>query len=556
MRTAPTPAWQALARHVIRLRRVHLRDLFRDDPRRFETFSLEAAGLLLDFSKNILTGKTLALLVALAAERRLEARITALCSGARVNVTEDRPALHTALRNRSGTPVVVDGTDVMPAVIAVRDRMRAFTEAVRGGAWRGHTGQPITDIVNIGIGGSNLGPAMVTEALTPYARRELRVHFVSNIDAAHIAETLRDCAADRTLFIIASKTFTTLETMTNAATARAWFLDHGGTRDAVAKHFAAVSTNTEAVRAFGIDPANMFEFWDWVGGRYSVWSAIGLPVALSIGMDRFEQFLAGAHDMDRHFQTAPHDRNMPVLLALIGVLYNNFFGFRTHAVLPYDQYLRRLPAYLQQLDMESNGKRVQLDGQPVQYATGPIVWGEPGTDGQHAFFQLLHQGTAVVPADFIAAVRSHHPIGDHHRLLLANCFAQTQALMNGRSAAEAAERMRRAGASEEEITARAPHLEFEGNRPSNTILMERLEPRSLGALLALYEHKVFVQGCLWNICSFDQWGVQLGKELATKIFPDLADPGPVVAHDSSTNGLIAFYKRHQAEPDPQRRGPV
>lgn len=545
MRHSITPAWHSLERHVKKLSTLTLRDLFREDPKRFESFSIEAAGLLLDFSKNLLTEKTLGLLIKLAEERYLDDWISKMFSGHRINITENRPVLHTALRNLSGTPVYVDGRDVMPEIKAVLEKMRIFSEAVRNGSWLGYTGQPITDVVCIGIGGSHLGPAMVTEALTPYRLRSLRIHFVSNIDGTHIAETLRCLTPDRTLFIIASKTFTTLETMTNAETARSWFLQNGGSHEAIARHFVAVSTNTEAVRAFGIDPANMFEFWDWVGGRYSVWSAIGLPVALAIGMDRFEEFLSGAHDMDRHFKSTPFRQNMPVLLALVGILNINFFHHTSHAILPYDQYLRRLPAYLQQLDMESNGKSVQRDGAPTVYATGPILWGEPGTDGQHAFYQLLHQGTTVVPADFIAPVQSHNPIGDHHRLLLSNFFAQTEALMNGRTLDEVTEEMRRAGADDSLIALVAPHRVFPGNRPSNSIMFKRLDPRTLGALLALYEHKVFVQGVIWNICSFDQWGVQLGKELATKIFPELTGPEQVTTHDCSTNGLIAYYKRHR-----------
>ncbi|MCX8043944.1 MAG: glucose-6-phosphate isomerase [Desulfobacterota bacterium] len=543
MHQARPPAWNTLERHVKKLKTLRIRDLFREDPKRFETFHVEAAGLLLDISKNLLTEKTLGLLIKLADERYLDDWIVKMFSGSRINITENRPVLHTALRNRTGAPVYVDGKDVMPAVTAVLAKMRSFTDTVRSGSWRGFTGEPITDIVTIGIGGSHLGPAMVTEALTPYARRDLRMHFVSNIDGTHIAETLRSLQPGRTLFIVASKTFTTLETMTNAATARAWFLEHGGTENTIARHFVALSTNTDAVRAFGIDPANMFEFWDWVGGRYSVWSAIGLPVALAIGFDRFEEFLAGAHAMDEHFKTTPFRHNMPVLLALVGILNINFFGYTSHAILPYDQYLRRLPAYLQQLEMESNGKQVQRDGNPVSYATAPIIWGEPGTDGQHAFYQLLHQGTLIVPADFIVPVKSHNPVGEHHRLLLSNFFAQTQALMNGKTLDEVTEELRRSGVAESIIEQLAPHRVFPGNRPSNSIMFEKLDPFTLGALLALYEHKVFVQGVIWNICSFDQWGVQLGKDLATKIYPDLIGPEPVAAYDSSTNGLIAYYKR-------------
>jgi glucose-6-phosphate isomerase len=538
-------AWQTLERHVKQLQKTTIRELFREDPQRFEKFSIEAAGMLLDFSKNLMTEQTLSLLIKLANERYLDDNINRMFSGLRINITENRSVLHTALRNRSGKPVFVDGRDVMPGVLAVLEKMKKFSDSVRSGDWKGYTGKKITDIVNIGIGGSNLGPALVAEALTPYGLRQLRMHFVSNIDGTHIAETLKNLAADTTLFIIASKTFTTLETMTNAATARQWFLQQGPAEADIARHFVAVSTNTNEVKKFGIDPANMFEFWDWVGGRYSVWSAIGLPVVLFIGMENFEAFLAGAHDMDTHFRTAGLRDNIPVILALTGILYNNFFGHATHAVLPYDQYLRRLPAYLQQLDMESNGKQVQQTGQAVESSTGPVIWGEPGTDGQHAFYQLIHQGTKIIPADFIAPASTHNPLGDHHRMLLSNFFAQTEALMNGKSLAQVQEEMKRECAPDDAIAALAPHRVFAGNRPSNSIMFAKLDPRTLGALIAMYEHKVFVQGVIWNICSFDQWGVQLGKELATKILPELQGPEPVTGHDSSTNGLIAFYKKHR-----------
>jgi len=545
MKPKKTPAWQALERHVKKLKNTTIRQLFQEDPARFEKFSIEAAGILLDYSKNLLTDKTVSLLIKLANESYLDDWMNRLFSGEKINIPENRPVLHTALRNRSGKPVFVDGRDVMPDVRGVLEKIRAFSDAVRSGAWKGFSGRQITDIVNIGIGGSNLGPAMVTEALTPYARKNLNLHFVSNIDGTHIAETVKTLAADTTLFIIASKTFTTLETMTNAHTARKWFLEQGGSEAAVAKHFAAVSTNTAEVKKFGIDPANMFEFWDWVGGRYSVWSAIGLPVVLAVGMDHFEEFLAGAHDMDNHFRSASFEKNIPVMLALTGILHSNFMGCETHAILPYDQYLRRLPAYLQQLDMESNGKRVQRTGEPVHCATGPVIWGEPGTDGQHAFYQLIHQGTRIIPADFLAPANSHNPVGEHHRMLLSNFFAQTEALMNGKTADQVLAEMKAGGMPGEKAAALAPHRVFEGNRPSSSIMFARLTPKTLGALIAMYEHKVFVQGIIWAICSFDQWGVQLGKELATKILPELRGPEQVTAHDGSTNGLIAFYKKNR-----------
>ncbi len=540
-----TPAWQAIEKHLQELKNTTIAELFRQDPQRFEKFSIEAAGIFLDYSKNLLTEKTLVLLIELAKQQHLGDRIDEMFTGKKINLTENRAVLHTALRNRSNTPIRVDGTDVMPGVNRVLAKMKTFSDAVRNGQWKGYTGSTITDIVTIGIGGSSLGPAMVTEALTPYADRDLRFHFVSNIDGTHITETLRRLVPERSLFIIASKTFTTLETMTNAHTARRWFLQTAGDAGHITRHFVAVSTNTAAVKEFGIDPANMFEFWDWVGGRYSVWSAIGLPVVLAIGMQHFENFLDGAHEMDTHFRTAELRRNIPVLLALTGILYNNFLGCDTHAILPYDQYLHRLPAYLQQLDMESNGKHIQQDGQPAGWSTGPVIWGEPGTDGQHAFYQLIHQGTRIIPADFLAPVNSHNPIGDHHATLLANFFAQPEALMNGKTKAQVLEELRSSGLGDDEITALTPHRVFEGNRPSNSILFAQLDPKTLGALIAMYEHKVFVQGVLWNICSFDQWGVELGKQLAKRIIPELKGPDNITSHDGSTNGLINYYKKNR-----------
>jgi glucose-6-phosphate isomerase len=528
-----SPAWQALARHRDALSATPIRSLFAADPARADRFSLEAAGVFADFSKNLLTGETIALLTALAREAGVEARRDAMFKGERINTTEGRPVLHVALRAPADTSIFVDGEDVVPHVHAVLASMRRFCDAVRDGAWHGHTGRAITDIVNIGIGGSDLGPRMVCEALRPYGHERLRMHFVSNVDGADIDEVLRAVDPTTTLFIVASKTFTTRETLTNAHTARTWLLASGAPESAVARHFVAVSTNAEAVAAFGIDTDNMFAFWDWVGGRYSLWSAIGLPIALYIGADAFAALLAGAHAMDQHFATAPLERNLPALLALIGIWHTNFFGAASHLVAPYDRYLHRLPAYLQQLDMESNGKTVTLDGERVDHATGPVIWGEPGTNGQHAFFQLLHQGTALIPADFIACMRPHHALDAHHAILLANCFAQTEALMNGSPSPD------------------APHRHFEGNRPTNTLCLDRLEPATLGALIALYEHKVFVQGAVWNINSFDQWGVELGKRLAVEIEREIAAPGTVVTHDSSTNNLINRFKARRAMPAAQ-----
>jgi glucose-6-phosphate isomerase len=534
-----SPAWRALVAHRATLAPVALRDLFAADAGRFADFSLRAGPLLLDYSKNALTRETLALLFALARRCGVERQRDAMFAGERINHTEDRAVLHVALRNRSPRPVMVDGRDVMPAVRSVLARMRAFSDAVRSGTATGHTGQRITDIVNIGIGGSDLGPLMVTEALRSLADpARLRAHFVSNVDATHLVETLRGLDPARTLFIVASKTFTTQETMTNAASARAWLVEGLGDDGAVARHFAAVSTNVPATSAFGIAPGRVFEFWDWVGGRYSLWSAIGLSIALATGMDRFEELLAGAHEMDEHFRSAPLERNMPAILALIGIWHVDFVGCATHAVLPYDQYLHRLPAFLQQLDMESNGKRVSLDGQAVDYATGPVLWGEPGTNGQHAFFQLLHQGTQVVPADFIVAIDGRHALGNHHDLLLANCLAQTQALAFGKTQDEALAELLGQGMAGESARRLAPYKAFPGNRPTSTILLDRLTPASLGALIALYEHKVFVQGAVWNIDSFDQWGVELGKQLAGRVLGVLEGRVPDTGMDGSTQGLL------------------
>jgi glucose-6-phosphate isomerase len=536
-------AWRALWSHRAAQSDATLRTLFASDPKRFETFSLRAGPLLLDYSKHPITRETVALLTALARDRGVERLRDAMFGGERINHTENRPVLHVALRNRSDRPMLVDGRDVMPAVRNVLSRMRAFSDSVRSGAAPGHTGERITDVVNIGIGGSDLGPLMVCEALRHYAEPErLRTHFVSNVDDSHLVETLRGLDPARTLFIVASKTFTTQETMTNAASARKWLVQGLGDERAVAGHFAAVSTNVSATAAFGIARERVFEFWDWVGGRYSLWSAIGLCIAVALGMDRFDQLLEGGHAMDEHFRTAPLESNMPALLALLGIWHINFCGRGSHAVLPYDQYLHRLPAFLQQLDMESNGKRVDRAGRVVDYATGPVLWGEPGTNGQHAFFQLLHQGTHVVPADFIAAIEGQHHLGDHHRLLLANCLAQSQALAFGKTEAEAASELRVQGMDDAAARALAPYKTFPGDRPSSTILLDRLTPRSLGALIALYEHKVFVQGAIWNIDSFDQWGVELGKQLAGRVFEVLEGRAPADALDASTRGLAASIR--------------
>jgi len=545
-----SPAWQALAAHRPSIDATSMRRLFAADPQRFARMSREACGLFVDWSKHRVTDETIELLLALARQQDVEGWRDRMFAGAKINGTEGRAVLHTALRNRSERPVLVDGVDVMPEVRAVLARMRDFSERVRSGAWRGHTGEAITDLVNIGIGGSDLGPVMVTEALRPYGTPDLRAHFVSNIDGTHLAEACKRVDPARTLFIVASKTFTTQETLTNARSARAWLLDRlGGAPAAVARHFVAVSTNAKEVAAFGIDTANMFPFWDWVGGRYSLWSAIGLSIALAIGMDHFEELLAGAHELDEHFRTAPLAENLPVVLAMLGVWYGGFFGAETHAILPYDQYLHRFPAYFQQGDMESNGKRIDRDGHPItDYATGPVLWGEPGTNGQHAFYQLIHQGTRLIPADFIAPIRSHNPLDRHHDILLANFFAQTEALMKGKTLDEARAELTAQQLAPDRIDwidwidRLAPHKTFPGDRPTTSILVDQITPRTLGALIALYEHKIFVQGIVWNIYSFDQWGVELGKQLASKILPELEGDAPVASHDASTNGLINRFK--------------
>jgi glucose-6-phosphate isomerase len=539
------PAWQALADHYNEVSSLHMRDLFRADPNRFATFSRYFQDILLDFSKNRITEKTFSLLIDLARQSDLKGWTEKMFTGARINTTEDRAVLHIALRNRANTPILVDGKDVMPEVNEVLAHMRTFSDAVRNGSWRGYTGQVITDAVNIGIGGSDLGPVMATEALKAYSKRDLRMHFVSNVDGTQIAETLRMCKPETTLFIVASKTFTTQETLTNAQTARAWFLANAQQEAHIAKHFVALSTNEKEVTKFGIDPANMFAFWDWVGGRYSLWSAIGLSIALSIGMDNFDELLTGAHLMDQHFRTTPLEANLPVILGVLGVWYNNFFGAQTHAILPYDQYMHRFPAYFQQGDMESNGKSVTKAGQPCTWSTGPVIWGEPGTNGQHAFYQLIHQGTKLIPCDFLAPIETLNPVGDHHPILLSNFFAQTEALMRGKTADEVRAELTGSKLSKEALEALVPQKMFTGNRPTNSILFKKLTPRTLGMLIAMYEHKIFTQGIIWGINSFDQWGVELGKQLAKVILPELAGPGEVKSHDASTNGLINYYKRNR-----------
>src|SRR3989338_293356 len=526
-----------LHKHFKKIADLHLRDLFKENPARFQHFSLKAADLFLDYSKNRITTDTLHQLVRLPENEKVEDKIQAMFAGKPINTTENRPVLHIALRNRSNHPIMVNGIDIMPTVNATLDKIRAFTKKVRDGNWRGFTDKPITDIVNIGIGGSDLGPKMVCHALSTYGSGKLQIHFISNIDGTAVVETLKYLNPETTLFIVASKTFTTIETLTNAETAKAWLLNKLQDQKAIEKHFVALSTNTEKVKAFGINPDNMFEFWDWVGGRYSVWSSIGLSVALFIGMDHFEEFLSGAHEMDEHFRTAPLTQNMPVILALIGVWYRNFFQCSTYTVLPYDQYLQFLPAYLQQLDMESNGKSVQLNGTPVTENTGPLLWGGIGTDGQHAFHQLLHQGTTITPVDFIIPRKSLNPVGKHHDLLFANCLAQSQAFMQGKTEAEIYDELIQAGLNKDRAKKLAPHKVMPGNRPSNTLMIDKLTPKTLGALIALYEHKVFVQGAIWNINSFDQWGVELGKQLANKITPDLTTSNKL-EYDASTNGLI------------------
>lgn len=538
-----TQAWFLLKKHhEEEMSRRHMRDLFSADPERFQKFSVRFEDILFDYSKNIINQKTLQLLLQLAEDCQLKEAIHDMFAGLKINETEHRSVLHTALRNFSDSAILVEGKDIMPRIKKVQNHMKEFCEQVHSGQWKGYTGKKIKTIVNIGIGGSDLGPYMVTEALRPYWINGIETFFVSNVDGTHIAETLKKINAEETLFLVASKTFTTQETMTNAHTARDWFLKEAKEETYIARHFVALSTNETAVTKFGIDKANMFEFWDWVGGRYSLWSAIGLSIALVIGYDNFEKMLKGAYEADVHFRKEKFDKNIPVLMALIGIWYTNFFGAQSEAILPYDQYMHRFPAYFQQGNMESNGKSTDRSGNPVNYATGPVIWGEPGTNGQHAFYQLIHQGTSLIPCDFIAPAISHNPIGDHHVKLLSNFFAQTEALMNGKTENDVKVELMKAGKNEDEIKKLTPYKIFEGNKPTNSFLLKEINPHSLGSLIALYEHKIFVQGVIWNIFSFDQWGVELGKQLANEILPELTGEATVTSHDSSTNGLINAFK--------------
>jgi glucose-6-phosphate isomerase len=535
-----TKAWEGLSQHFNKVEGLHLKDILQNDPKRFEKYSIQFEDILVDLSKNRITDETIELLLSLAKETKLDEAIKAMFNGEFINQTENRAVLHTALRNRSNTPVFFEGKDVMPDVNRVLEQVKIFSNNLIKGNWKGYSGKAITDIVNIGIGGSDLGPVMVTEALKSY-QKNITPHFVSNVDGTHIVETLKGLNPETTLFMVASKTFTTQETMTNANSAKEWFLSNGGATGDVKKHFVAISTNTEGVAAFGIDTANMFDFWDWVGGRYSIWSSIGLSIACSIGYDNFVELLEGAHAMDKHFEETPFDKNIPVLLALIGVWYNNFFEAASEAILPYDQYMHRFSAYFQQGNMESNGKCVDRNGDNVAYQTGPIIWGEPGTNGQHAFYQLIHQGTKLIPCDFLAPAISQNPTGDHHVKLMSNFFAQTEALMNGKTENEVRAEM--GDKTEVEIQETLNFKVFEGNRPTNSILFKELTPHTLGSLLAMYEQKIFVQGVIWNVYSFDQWGVELGKQLAKKILPELTDEKTVSSHDVSTNGLINTFKK-------------
>lgn len=541
---ASTQAWFLLKKHYEEeMNRAHMKNMFASDPERFDKFSIQWNDIVFDYSKNILAPKTLQLLLQLAEECKLKESIHAQFAGVKINETENRSVLHTALRNFTDTPILVEGKDVMPLVRRVQQQMENCCQAIHTGKWRGYSGKKIRFIVNIGIGGSDLGPVMVTEALRPFWKKNIETFFVSNIDGTHIAETLKHIRPEETLFLIASKTFTTQETMTNAHTARSWFLEHAGDEQHIAKHFVALSTNEKAVTEFGIDKANMFEFWDWVGGRYSLWSAIGLSIALTIGYNNYMDLLKGAHEADLHFRNEKWEKNIPVLMALIGIWYTNFFGAQSEAILPYDQYLHRFAAYFQQGNMESNGKMVDRNGTEVSYSTGPVIWGEPGTNGQHAFYQLIHQGTVLIPCDFIAPANSHNPIGDHHAKLLSNFFAQTEALMKGKTEKEVKEELIAAGKSDEEIKRLTPFKVFKGNKPSNSFLIRQINPTTLGSMIAFYEHKIFVQGVIWNIFSFDQWGVELGKQLANQILPELIDNKPVTGHDASTNGLINTFKK-------------
>jgi glucose-6-phosphate isomerase len=537
-----TSTWKQLHQHYASIKQQHLREMFRSDPGRFRKYSLHLEQILFDYSKNIISDSTMILLLQLAEECQLPAAISAMFNGDLINETEQRSVLHVALRNFSNDPVYSQGNDVMPMVRKVLRKMKDFCDAVHKGDHRGYTGKRIRYIVNIGIGGSDLGPLMVTEALKPYWKEDIQTFFVSNVDGTHIAEVLKKIKPERTLFLVASKTFTTQETMTNAHTARAWFLKKAKDEKHIASHFVALSTNEQEVIKFGIDPANMFEFWDWVGGRYSLWSAIGLSIALTIGYKSFEQLLKGAHAADQHFRNTAFDKNIPVIMGLLGIWYRNFLGAQTEAILPYDQYMHRFAAYFQQGNMESNGKSIDRSGEAVEYSTGPIIWGEPGTNGQHAFYQLIHQGTPLIPCDFIAPAQSHNPIGDHHLKLLSNFFAQTEALMNGKTEEEAGKELEKAGLTNQEISRLLPFKVFAGNRPTNSFLIKKITPYTLGQLIALYEHKIFTQGIIWNIFSFDQWGVELGKQLANRILPELEQEGEISSHDSSTNGLISAFR--------------
>jgi glucose-6-phosphate isomerase len=540
-----TQAYRDLLHHFEQMKDVQMKDLFEKDPQRFDKFSIQFNDILLDYSKNIISEQTIKLLIKLAKEQNVDEWASKMYAGEKINFTENRAVLHIALRNRSNTPILYEGKDVMPDINRVLSQMQAFCAKIHTGQWKGYTGKAITDVVNIGIGGSDLGPVMVTEALKPYAKPNINIHFVSNIDGTHISEVLKKVNPETTLFIIASKTFTTQETLTNAESAKSWFLKFAKDNNHVAKHFVALSTNEKAVAEFGIDTANMFEFWDWVGGRYSLWSAIGLSIALYIGFENFEELLLGAHEMDNHFATAPWEKNIPVILALLGIWYNNFFGAHSHALLPYDQYMHRFAAYFQQGDMESNGKFVARDGQEVDYQTGPIIWGEPGTNGQHAFYQLIHQGTKLIPCDFLVPAQSHNPIGKHHTILLSNFFAQTEALMKGKTREEVEAELIKSGITGSELGKILPHKVFKGNRPTNSIMFKKLTPKVLGSLVAMYEHKIFVQGMIWEINPYDQWGVELGKQLAKTILTELQNDDQVQSHDASTNGLINWWKRNK-----------
>jgi glucose-6-phosphate isomerase len=538
-----TQAWLLLKRHFTEeMQRNHLRKLFAADTDRFKNFSLQFNDILFDYSKNIINKKTMQLLLQLAEECKLKEGIDAMFNGEKINETEERSVLHVALRNFSKREYLVDGKDVMPDVKSVQEQMRSFCTTIHSGKWKGYTGKKIRYIVNIGIGGSDLGPVMITEALKPYWRPNIQTYFVSNVDGTHIAETLKKVKPEETLFLIASKTFTTQETMTNAHTARAWFLEHAVDEEHIAKHFVALSTNEKEVVKFGIAAENMFEFWDWVGGRYSLWSAIGLSISLTIGYENFEELLKGAHEVDEHFRLEKFSSNIPVVMALLGIWYTNFFGSQSEAILPYDQYMHRFAAYFQQGNMESNGKSVDRNGYEINYSTGPVIWGEPGTNGQHAFYQLIHQGTLVIPCDFIAPAISHNQISDHHIKLLSNFFAQSEALMNGKTEDEVKAELSASGKNKEEIKKLLKFKVFSGNKPSNSFLLKQVTPHTLGSLIAMYEHKIFVQGLIWNIFSFDQWGVELGKQLANKVLPELSNDDAITSHDSSTNGLIAYYK--------------